>query len=209
MRFLDRSIVPPPACLSTYRLPQDWGAVTFADKTAIVGQLNRLQGQRCAYCECDLENEGRYPHIEHFVQRSREPSQTFVWANLFRSCSHEDRCGKHKDKQEIVASYVQGVLVKPDVDDPRAFLRFRGDGEVEVRHDAPSAQRAAETIRVFHLNHVALKAMRKPWMDAARQEAEKIAEFGLDEETEALFQLLVEDWRGKPHEAAIFDVLGA
>jgi uncharacterized protein (TIGR02646 family) len=52
-----------------------------------------MQGQRCAYCECDISIADK--HIEHFVQRSRDVRKTFEWSNLFGSCKRSDSCGDH------------------------------------------------------------------------------------------------------------------
>ena len=73
MRFLDRRHTPAPACLSRYNHERhEWSALatTRADYEEVVQSLADLQGDRCAYCECDLSSETAAPHVEHF----RRPS---------------------------------------------------------------------------------------------------------------------------------------
>lgn len=133
-----------------------------------------MQGSRCAYCEASITAGDR--HIEHFVQKGRDPTQTFVWGNLFGSCNREDCCGKHKDAKG--RPYADSDLVKPDVEDPGHLLVFDAHGSVQPRCglSAAAARRAVETIRIFNLNGV-LKAIRRREVAGYVQTAEEIAEF--------------------------------
>ncbi len=168
MRRLDRTSVPPPAYLARFRP----GLGRWEDPTKVTGevreeirvQLGQLQKGHCAYCESDLGSESRKPHIEHFEQRSKALRKTFDWSNLFWSCSHEERCGKHKDR--VSSSYDPRTILKPDVDDPRRYLQFTRDGEVFPRAglDRAARQRAEETIRVFALNDQHLVAARRAYL---------------------------------------------
>lgn len=212
MRSLDRSAVSAPRCLSRYHHGRNqWGELTHAERAEIRSALIQLQGARCAYCECLLENvddvERSNAHIEHFVQRRQAPQLTFVWRNLFHSCSFDNRCGHYKDRAGVRPDFA--LLLKPDVDDPSAFLRFRDDGSVEARPGVSplAASRAHETIRVFALNHAALRAQRAYWIGAAVQQAEEIVELGDDPDVASLYAQLVDALRGSAFEGAIVDVL--
>ena len=150
MHFLQREAAPN--CLSNYQHGQhQWTSPTVAERTEIRTALEAMQGRRCAYCECDLPQDGQHgQHIEHFRQRSRYPQGTFDWDNLFLSCDREDSCGKHKD----TCTYTPADLIKPDVEDPELFFRYGEDGTISVRQGlSPQQQhRAIETLRIFNID---------------------------------------------------------
>lgn len=177
MRRLHRGIAP--TCLATFRHgANNWGDVSTAQKLEVWVLLNTMQGHRCAYCEAGIGPSDR--HIEHFVQKGRDPRQTFVWSNLFGSCNRDASCGKHKDEKGW--PYSAPDLIKPDIEDPETLLVFEPGGAVRPRSGllAADARRAAETIRVFNLNGV-LKAIRRVELMGYLQTAEEIAEFfGVD-----------------------------
>jgi len=210
MRYVDRAAVPAPACLAAHaKAGHAWKEVSSDDRKAIRASLEILQGLRCAYCECGLSGESKRPHIEHFVQRRRAPAKTFAWDNLFWSCSHEERCGKHKDKP--TTRYEDASLAKPDVDDGRQLLKFGEDGTVGPRPGLPSvARRKAETtIRVFRLDHGALRNMRKKYLSAPKHEVEDAFD-AFDDPAEAADYLvqLGPEYKDFPFSSAIFDTLG-
>lgn len=212
MRALHRSDTSVPSCLARYQSGRDhWGDLS-RDKThyaEVVACLHRMQGARCAYCECDLSRESQPPHVEHFEQRSRAPALTFEWTNLFRSCSHTTRCGKHKDEQ--AGSYPPAVLLKPDRDNPREYLEFNVDGEVGPRSGVISggAARARETIRVFNLNERGLVNARKAFLARPRStfDEARIA-FPDDADLWAFLSEIAEEYRASAFSAAILDLLG-
>jgi uncharacterized protein (TIGR02646 family) len=158
MHHLQRG--PAPACLGNYNHSQyTWNALSAADREEIRFELELMQGRRCAYCECDLDQNGQ--HVEHFRQRSRHPLGTFAWGNLFWSCERQDSCGKHKD---ACGAYNDPDLIKPDVEDPEHFFLFVSNGSIALRPglSAPEVHRARETLRIFNLdaNYGPLRAMR-------------------------------------------------
>lgn len=210
MRQLDRAAMPAPACLARYRhAAHTWGDLSREDRDEIRAQLGLLQNTHCAYCECDLSNESQRPHIEHFEQRSRVPAKTFEWSNLFWSCSHEDRCGKQKDR--LVKTYAPADPLKPDVDDPRAFLFFGAGGEVSPRLalSAPQRRRAEETIRVFALDHGTLVMMRKAYLAGPRSELQGVEEVELTpEEALEYTTALARDFADSPFSSAILELIG-
>lgn len=174
-----------PACLSHYQHGRDnWGAVCRDDKAEIWQALEVMQSQRCAYCEAAIAEGNR--HIEHFVQKGRDPRVTFKWDNLFGSCNREDSCGKYKDHR--AGAYNPADLLKPDAVDPDHYLVFVADGTIQLRAGLNDAdrQRASETLRVFNLDaqHGALRHMRQ------RETAGYVP---IAEELWALFDELSED----------------
>lgn len=148
MRRLFRPAVGP-VCLSRYQHGRDpWSSTTQPERDEIRSALNLMQGRRCAYCEGSLENGC---HIEHFRQRKRYPQGTFDWNNLFASCNRSGTCGDHKDS---CAVYPHQDLIKPDVEDPEAFLVFAPDGTVHPREklNDRDLHRARMTIDILKLD---------------------------------------------------------
>jgi uncharacterized protein (TIGR02646 family) len=190
MHKLNRGIAP--ACLEQYQHGRDnWGAVTSAEKVMIWAELEVMQAQRCGYCEADISNVPR--HIEHFHQKGRYPTTTFLWSNLFGSCNRQDSCGKHKDHCD---SYDPADLIKPDVDDPEYFFVFVSDGTIAVRQNlnAHDQQRARETLRVFNLDaeHGPLRRMRQQAAAGYIQTSEEFYRIAL-EYPEAEWRDLLDD----------------
>jgi uncharacterized protein (TIGR02646 family) len=161
MHLLQRG--PAPDCLAQYSYKRhSWSKTspTDAERVEIRAELETMQGRRCAYCECSLDQHGH--HIEHFRQRSRFDQGTFDWNNLFLSCERLDSCGKHKDS---CGNYDPGDLIKPDEEDPEDFFVFGSDGTINLRDGLTPAQthRASETLRIFNLDAQwgPLRQMRK------------------------------------------------
>lgn len=182
-----------PACLSHYQHGRDnWGAVSRDDKVEIWLALEAMQSQRCAYCEAAIAEGNR--HIEHFVQKGRDPRVTFQWGNLFGSCNREDTCGKYKD--HCAGAYNPADLLKPDVDDPDHYFVFVADGTIQLRAGLNDAdrQRASETLRVFNLDaqHGALRHMRQRETAGYVPIAEELWAL-LDEFSEDEWQQLLDD----------------
>ncbi|POD76279.1 TIGR02646 family protein [Pseudomonas syringae group genomosp. 3] len=175
MRRLDRHCVPPPG-LNRYRHGKDtWSATcpTQEERRAIWISLDLMQGARCAYCEGPMDEGNR--HIEHFRQRRNHPKGTFDWSNLFGSCDRAGTCGKAKDQ---CAVYPHEVLIKPDIDNPDAFLVFNPGGTVKPRAElSPSDhRRASETIRILALDG-ALNQIRRAELCGYIQTMEVFAEY--------------------------------
>ena len=163
-----------PTCLGSYQHSlHGWKDVRSTDKQQIWLCLTAMQQQRCAYCECSLSPATR--HIEHFVQRSHDPSKTFAWTNLFGSCNRDESCGMHKDAKGL--PYSDADVIKPDSEDPERLLVFDPHGGISPRAGLSPAdhRRATETIRVFNLNGV-LKAIRRSEVMGYVQTAEQFEE---------------------------------
>ena len=188
MHKLQRCVAP--ACLANYQHGlHNWGYVSEADKTAIWTELEAMQGKRCAYCEVDTRNGTR--HIEHFRQKGRDPTVTFLWSNLFGSCNRKDSCGRHKDR---CANYSPTDLIKPDEDDPEEYFVFAPNGSVSPRTNQSSANhhRATETIRIFNLNGV-LRQIRCLEVAGYVQTAEEFAEIAKEYPESEWLPLLLQE----------------
>jgi uncharacterized protein (TIGR02646 family) len=208
---LDRGAVPTPGCLANYGAGSSWEnlALNRSDYRQVVEALDRLQGTRCAYCECSLSNEGSRPHVEHFEQRSRAPHKTFDWSNLFRSCSHKECCGKHKDAH--VGTYADGNLIKPDVENPREFLEFDSAGGIAPRRGVNEQQRvrAEETIRVFNLTARRLVSSRRAYLVGPRSVLDAaVRDLGDDPIAIEHIDAIAADYRSSAFSAAILDLFG-
>ncbi|BCH58343.1 hypothetical protein RvVAR0630_09670 [Agrobacterium vitis] len=181
-----------PTCLSTfdYREGHQWGDLSSVQKAEIWQALNAMQGQRCAYCEKDIENKAC--HIEHFVQRSRDPALTFDWRNIFGSCNENDSCGKHKDQK--ATPYSIADLVKPDDEDAEDLIVFNASGKCAPRKDLTERQRirACETIRIFNLNRIKLADSRRSHLEGYIQTAEDLKNM-IDEFGEGECRPLIEE----------------
>lgn len=211
MRLLNRAAVAPPACLGKYQPGRDqWSALATneVDYAEVCRCLENLQGPRCAYCESDLLRESGRPHVEHFVQRKRRPELSFEWPNLFRSCSHPEHCGKFKDLR--AGEYSATDLLKPDLDDGHAFLRFYADGTVRPRQglSEPELGRAAETIRVLALDCGRLRGLRKSHLATIVHEANRAFEEAVsDEDLAERIEAIAFAYHDYPYFSAVLDVL--
>lgn len=210
MRRLDRSNAPVPTCLGRFQAGRDdWRSTTYADREEIRDCLGVIQRLHCAYCERDLQSERRQPHIEHFEQQKRAPKKVFAWDNLFWSCSHEEHCGKLKDR--LVSTYHHSDLLKPDVDDPRCFLCFYSDGSVAPRPGLNPAdeKRASETVRAFGLDLQRLRTARKAYLSTPLAQAQEVAGANFpDAEAMVFLRDLAGSYENSAFSAAIFDILG-
>ena len=125
-----------PACLGNYDYSRHkWESLTEPDRNSIWHEIERMQGNRCAYCEkIFTQSSIKNRHIEHFFPISKAPHQAFAWDNLFGSCSgdypdnqqtkssKEKTCGNYKDHDNNPPKYEIGDLIKPDEEDPEYFF---------------------------------------------------------------------------------------
>lgn len=149
MKLLLRSA--SPAVLSEYDYrTHTWEKFPTKDKDKIWVELNKMQGERCAYCQARVKKGGR--HIEHFRQRRIHQNLTFQWTNLFGSCLRTDGCGIYKDKQ----TYQDCNLIKFDEEDPELYFQFTFTGRVKVRPNLSrlALEKAEETLRILNLNPI-------------------------------------------------------
>ena len=198
-----------PSCLSRYQHGRDnWSHVTPEEREEIWQQLHAMQGNLCAYCETSLITKSgqRDAHIEHFLQKGRDPRVTFDWNNLFGSCNRKESCGKHKDKRQ----YDPTILIKMDEEDPDHFFLFVSDGTIALREalTEDEIKRAEGTLLIFNLDaeHGALRQMRRNTIQGYIQTAEDLAEYATTFDVEdwlPLFESELEAIKGQPFETAI------
>lgn len=137
--------------------------ITKAAKTVILSPLVAMGRGKCAYCEGPLGAQTHH-HIEHYVAKTVEPAQAFLWTNLLPACSV---CNGFKGSQNH-----QGLLIKCDEEDPEVFFRIKpssGELEPDPRLDAVGEQRALRTIEICKLQRGALCQQRlDAWQEAAQ-----------------------------------------
>ena len=80
--------------------------------------LLKTSHDKCAYCECNLSKESNYMEVEHFFDKTKNPTQVLDWDNLLPSCK---RCnvakGAHNTRLE--------PIVNPYNIDPKDHLTFK------------------------------------------------------------------------------------
>lgn len=163
----------------------DWdGPPSGFSRAKIREALLRDQDGLCAYCQRRIENyhrdrggiidpTDRSTRIEHWHARSAG-GPPFVWANLLAVCtglvedqSHPDRVPPAPAPQVETCDRARGAQplflhpVEPTGPDPRAFLRYRGQGEI-VADDG----RATADVEILNLNASHLKRARMAALDS-------------------------------------------
>ncbi len=134
----------------------DWA--TVACKRALSAALYKLAHGKCVFCESALEVSGDL-EVEHYVAKTVNPQLAFEWSNLLPACR---LCNRSKSNQDH-----QGVLLKPDEEDPEPFFWLHpGTGELQPHPALSPAEerRARETIRICNLQRGALCTKRLEMM---------------------------------------------
>ncbi|MCY2968272.1 MAG: TIGR02646 family protein [Planctomycetota bacterium] len=212
MHRLDRSAVLAPKCLDSYRHGANtWSDVTEEHRQQIRGQLEQLQGRRCAYCEASLDQLGQ--HIEHFRRRSQFPRLTFEWTNLLWSCDSSQHCGHYKDQG--AGPYDPDELIDPCVDDPDRYFQFHSDGSIRLRLGLKPHEksRAEESLRVYNLDSTRgpLRHMRMSMCAGYVQIGAELADFAQNvgpDEWRQYLELELASTRELPFCTAIRHTLG-
>jgi uncharacterized protein (TIGR02646 family) len=130
----------------------DWA--TAHAKRVLRAALRDLAHGKCVYCESALEVTS-YLEIDHYVAKTTRRDIAFEWTNLLPACR---LCNNAKGEQDH-----QGVLLKPDADDPEPFFWSHPDtGKLEPHPNLDEAQshRANESIRLCDLQRPALCTKR-------------------------------------------------
>lgn len=70
-------------------------------KTYIKSALLAMSHNKCAYCECKLDEESKYMEVEHFLPKDDYPNQVVDWNNLLPSCK---RCNTKKGNMTQISS---------------------------------------------------------------------------------------------------------
>lgn len=114
---------------------------------------------KCAFCE-QILGLTSYIEIEHYQAKTIRPELVFDWQNLFPICRV---CNGSKGELDH-----QGRLLKPDVDNPEAFLWLHPDSGMLQPHpslDLAAQRRVSETIQAYGLQRGALCAERIKMME--------------------------------------------
>lgn len=99
------------------------------NKDYIKKALLEMSHNKCCYCECKIDEESKYPEVEHFHPKSLYGDEVVVWDNLLPSCK---RCNVKKGNHDTLKKPV----LNPTVDEPRDHLNlknYRFNNEVVYR----------------------------------------------------------------------------
>ncbi len=180
----------PPLCLAQFMHGRDnWSVISSNGLTSEIWEkLNVMQRGFCAYCECQLQEDNTKRHIEHFIQKGRDPRVTFDWDNLFGSCNNPNRCGKFKDEDSEAKKIDLAKICKPDVMDPSELILFLNSGKVRPRISlTPEKKEIADnTIAIFNLDG-----------DSTLENSRKAAIAGEKSLAETYWKMLVDDDNGE------------
>ncbi|MFH4593979.1 retron Ec78 anti-phage system effector HNH endonuclease PtuB [Vibrio alginolyticus] len=187
-----------PLCLAQFMHGRDnWSVISNNGLTnEIWEKLNIMQSGFCAYCECQLQEDNTKRHIEHFIQKGRDPSKTFDWDNLFGSCNNPNRCGKFKDEDSEAKNIDLAKVCKPDVMDASELILFLNSGKVRSRTTLTPQQKelADNTITVFNLDRDStLENSRKAAIAGEKSLADSYWEMLANDDTGELAVLLEEE----------------
>lgn len=99
---LERS--PVPAYLSPARVVELTKRFKAAKESVwnheqIKSALLHSSYQKCAYCECLLDEECKYMEVEHFRDKDTYPDFVVEWINLLPACK---RCNGSKGSHDVV-----------------------------------------------------------------------------------------------------------
>lgn len=114
------------------------GKAVWKEPFMMAGLLE-MTHKKCAFSECLLLEEGKYPEVEHFHPKSLYPDEVVDWSNLLPISSACNKAkGDHDTKNE--------PIINPRYDNPKEHLYFQG-----YRFKAKSEQ-GQRTIEVLNLN---------------------------------------------------------
>ena len=126
--------------------------------------------RKCAFCESRLELTA-YLEIEHYWPKTVRPEQAFDWQNLLPICRI---CNNAKSDFDH-----EGMLIKPDVEDPERLLWLNPDtGKLEVSAAASATDRVRveRTFELCQLQRGTLCDERIGAMEAAIHWLERVAD---------------------------------
>lgn len=85
---------------------------------AIEQALLEMSHSKCCYCECKLQYESNYLHVEHFYPKAIYKDEVLIWVNLLPCCPSCNTTKGGIDTKTI-------RLIKPDEEDPRIHLALQ------------------------------------------------------------------------------------
>jgi uncharacterized protein (TIGR02646 family) len=86
-------------------------------KPYIKNALLKMSHNKCAYCECKLDEESKYMEVEHFLPKDDYPNLVVDWDNLLPSCK---RCNVRKRKHDPLKE----PIINPVNDNPKDHLKM-------------------------------------------------------------------------------------
>lgn len=75
--------------------------------------------EKCAYCECHINEESKYMEVEHFEDKHNNPNKVVEWENLLPSCK---KCNGTKGTHDVISE----PIINPYIDEPKEHLSLRG-----------------------------------------------------------------------------------
>jgi hypothetical protein len=129
--------------------------------------LHRLSHNKCAYCECNVNEESKYMEVEHFEDKHNNPSKVIEWDNLLPSCK---KCNGSKSTHDVIAE----PIVNPFKIDPKIHLKiknFRFKGKTPI---------GKTTINVVDLNNYDRSVSKRFSIGQAIHDNVELAEERLD-----------------------------
>lgn len=86
-------------------------------KSYIKSALLEMSHNKCAYCECRLDEESKYMEVEHFLPKDDYPKLVVDWNNLLPSCK---RCNGKKGTHDVRKE----PIINPTVDTPSNHVKM-------------------------------------------------------------------------------------
>ena len=108
-------------------------------KEFIAKQLLVLSNGKCCFSECKLQEEGKYPEVEHFAPKSLYPEDVVQWENLLPISSACNKAkGDHDTKKE--------PIINPRYENPKEHFYFQG------YRFKPKTEKGKLSLEVLNLN---------------------------------------------------------
>ena len=161
-----------PETLKAWRSTPDasYDSLRTEDKAEVRRALLRDQGHLCCYCQRGITGGPEEMRVEHWVPQS-SGRDSLRWRNLLGTC-HGNAQGHGGPLHCDAARGNRALFLHPVVDegpDPRAYLRYLGNGEV-----TSDEQRAREdVVEALKLNAGHLRAARVAVVEALRTRIER------------------------------------
>lgn len=81
----------------------------------IANKLLEMSNNKCVFCECRLQEEGKYMQVEHFHPKDVYEDEVIEWDNLLPICG---RCNPVKNNHDTKIE----PIINPTKEDPRDHL---------------------------------------------------------------------------------------
>lgn len=81
----------------------------------IINGIMQMSSEKCAFCECKINKEANYLHIEHFHPKKDYPDEVVDWNNLLPICG---RCNSHKGHHDTKRE----AIVNPTIHEPKEHI---------------------------------------------------------------------------------------